>query len=470
MCAQADILLVTVNKYETGALTDVFQESTGIKAETVTIEDRVYRDLGEVNGTRVFHALSEMGSGGLGAAQQAVDKGIRALNPDAVVALGVAFGINEKKQKIGDILLSKQIRPYELQRAGEEIILRGDKPHASARLINFFEGIAQTSWDGAEVRPGVILTGEKLVDRYDFRTQLAKFEPEAIGGEMEGNGVYVSSQDQKVDWIVIKAICDWADGRKRYNKSKRQREAAVNAASFVLHALHKAQFKPIERRPVESQQQPKKTVVEVDSGIRSIKPRPSTMRSRSSKLTKTCFVICPLGNPGSDERKRSDYLLDSVIIPETKKLGYKTDRADLADDVTRLNEGISRHLFEDDLVIADLTDRNPNVLYELGKRHAWGKKCIHLCVSAASLPFNVQDFKAIQYVLDTRESVAKAKKDLRKAIRAQEHARESMPLALRPEDVIRMAGITAVIDMKYGSRDHYHLARQLLEQEATSLL
>jgi len=86
----------------------------------------------------------------------------------------------------------------------------------------------------------VILTGEKLVDNLDYRTQLLKFEPEAVGGEMEAAGVYVASHDSKVDWIVIKAICDWGDGQKAKNKEARQKKAARSAAEFLIHALQHA--------------------------------------------------------------------------------------------------------------------------------------------------------------------------------------------------------------------------------------
>ena len=96
---------------------------------------------------------------------------------------------------------------------------------------------ADLLWDGAKVRFGVVLTGEKLVDNIDFRDQLRSFEPEAIGGEMEGAGLYVACQDKKVDWILIKAICDWADGNKAQDKDLRQQTAAQNAAEFVLYAL-----------------------------------------------------------------------------------------------------------------------------------------------------------------------------------------------------------------------------------------
>lgn len=238
-----DVLLVTVNEHETRAVHDEFEAATGAPATTSPLDGRVYRNLGTLNGTTVFHALSEMGSGSVGAMQQTVDKAIRALDPGAVIAVGVAFGVNEKKQAIGDILLSRQLRPYELQRVRSDITLRGDKPHATPRLINHFDGFAQTAWQGVKVRPGVILTGDKLIDDIDYRNALLAIEGEAVGGEMEGAGLYVPCYEHKVDWIVIKAICDWADGNKAKNKRARQKKAAKNAVQFLIQALQNAPLK-----------------------------------------------------------------------------------------------------------------------------------------------------------------------------------------------------------------------------------
>ena len=241
-----DVVLVTVNQHETRAVLDAFQAATGAAAVAFSLQDRVYRDLGTLNGTRVFHAISEMGSGGVGAMQQTVDKAIRALDPEAVIAIGIAFGVDDGKQNIGDILLSKQLRPYELQRVGKDrIVLRGPKPDASPRLLDHFGGFAQTKWMGAPVKSGVMLTGEKLVDNVDYRSQLLGFESEAIGGEMEGAGLYASGSDHKVDWIVLKAICDFADGNKGKDKDARQKLAAQNAAQFLIESL---QYAPLKRQ------------------------------------------------------------------------------------------------------------------------------------------------------------------------------------------------------------------------------
>jgi hypothetical protein len=61
---------------------------------------------------------------------------------------------------------------------------------------------------------------------------------------MEGAGLYVPCLAAKKDWILVKAVCDWADGKKSKGKTERQKKAARNAALFVWHALAHAPKKP----------------------------------------------------------------------------------------------------------------------------------------------------------------------------------------------------------------------------------
>ena len=236
-------LLVTVTKIETEAVFNAF----GIErrsAPAQSINDRIYFDLGTVGSARVALTRSEMGSVSLGASLQTVQKGIEALAPSAIIMVGIAFGVSEENQRIGDVLVTERLRLYDLQRVGMQggqprIVLRDDKPHAAPRLLNLMRS-AEVTWTGAELRFGTVLSGSKLVDNIDFRDQLRALEEEAVGGEMEGAGVYAACQSEKVDWILVKAICDFADGNKAKDKQARQATAAANAAQFVRHAIQLA--------------------------------------------------------------------------------------------------------------------------------------------------------------------------------------------------------------------------------------
>jgi nucleoside phosphorylase len=164
------------------------------------------------------------------------------LSPSAVIMVGIAFGVDRNKQTIGDVLISTHIWPYEPQRigtapdGGQNRIPRGSRVPASSRLLSLFRHM-ELGWQKSGVHFGLMISGEKLIDNIDFLDGLRSREPEAIGGEMEGAGLYSAASRRKVDWILAKAICDWADGKKRENKEKNQLLAAHNAAEFALDAV-----------------------------------------------------------------------------------------------------------------------------------------------------------------------------------------------------------------------------------------
>jgi nucleoside phosphorylase len=114
----AGVLLVTVTKVESQAVLEVFQNATHQEAYPAERARRTYFDLGTVNNARIHLTQSEMGTGGLDGAMQTVLKGIDSLNPAAVIMVGIAFGVNETRQSIGDILVSENLRCYDLQRVG----------------------------------------------------------------------------------------------------------------------------------------------------------------------------------------------------------------------------------------------------------------------------------------------------------------------------------------------------------------
>ena len=86
----------------------------------------------------------------------------------------------------------------------------------------------------ANVHFGLVLSGEKLIDDVEFVGEMLSHEPEAIGGEMEGAGLYVPCLAAKKDWTLVKAVCDWADGKKSKDKTKRQLKAAHTRCTFCL--------------------------------------------------------------------------------------------------------------------------------------------------------------------------------------------------------------------------------------------
>jgi hypothetical protein len=143
-------------------------------------------------------------------------------------------------------------------------------------------------------------------------------------------------------------------------------------------------------------------------------PRQVTEISSSSK--KRCFVICPIGENGSEERKWSDDLLECIISPVIEKMGYLPPiRADQITESGIITRQIVDLLIESDLVIADLSYRNPNVCYELAVRHVVKKPFIHMIKNGHKVPFDTASNRTIPVDLDIR-SAKKAMLDLEKHI------------------------------------------------------
>lgn len=116
---------------------------------------------------------------------------------------------------------------------------------------------------------------------------------------------------------------------------------------------------------------------------------------------KSCFVVCPIGDDDSETRKRSDTVMNRIIKPVVKELGYKATRADEISEPGMITSQIVERLFNDDLVIADLTDGNPNVYYELAVRHIVKKPVVHIILSGQKPHFDVSGERMIRF--DTRD-------------------------------------------------------------------
>lgn len=135
---------------------------------------------------------------------------------------------------------------------------------------------------------------------------------------------------------------------------------------------------------------------------------------------KTCFVIGPIGSKFAPigSRERDSYedalqVLDQVIVPACERYELNPVRADQIASTGEINEQIFRHLRDDDVVIADLSNANANVMYELGLRHTRPLLTIQLG-EYGQLPFDITAVRTIQFsrsergLIDARKSLEKA--------------------------------------------------------------
>jgi len=122
---------------------------------------------------------------------------------------------------------------------------------------------------------------------------------------------------------------------------------------------------------------------------------------------KTCFVVSPIGEEGSDVRKSADDFLELLVEPALQPFDFTVVRADKIASPTAITADMIQLVQTADLCIINLTDLNPNVFYECGRRHETGKPSLQLISKGQRLPFDVAGIRTIVYDLsDPRSTLA----------------------------------------------------------------
>lgn len=106
-----------------------------------------------------------------------------------------------------------------------------------------------------------------------------------------------------------------------------------------------------------------------------------------------CFALMPFGRVQSVQEVYRNH-----VAPAASRCGLRCERADDIYDISGIMQSIWESINRARLIIADLTERNPNVFYELGIAHTLGKPVIMITESIeAYVPFDLRHLKALEY-------------------------------------------------------------------------
>lgn len=199
---------------------------------------------------------TDMGPGGM---QDAASVALRFWKPKVVINVGVAWGVDAEKQKMGDVLIASRVVELGNNTKASDGALktRSEIPACGTMLTRCARFVKDTwardsalKWnkrwypesrrqDGEEqfvVHLGKIVSGGILLNDRNLKAQIVANPDysDVQGGEMELYGLYRAANAQDVlDWIMIKGICDWGC----FKQDGWQPLAAATAADFVHHML-----------------------------------------------------------------------------------------------------------------------------------------------------------------------------------------------------------------------------------------
>jgi hypothetical protein len=112
---------------------------------------------------------------------------------------------------------------------------------------------------------------------------------------------------------------------------------------------------------------------------------------------KRCFVIMPISTPQSYDDEHFLRVYKHLIKPACEKADLKTTRADEVQNTNYIVIDILKRIINSDIVICDLSSKNPNVLYELGIRQAFNLPSVLIKDKQTERIFDIQGLRTYEY-------------------------------------------------------------------------
>ncbi|XP_019860613.1 PREDICTED: uncharacterized protein LOC109588948 [Amphimedon queenslandica] len=177
--------------------------------------------------------------------------------PSYVIAIGICFGMDQSKVNLGDVIVSKKIvnlSTFRMNKGSIESRNDSDIEPGTKVLTIFSESsnfkMMHSDKENAKevkVHCGPIVSLPVLVNDEEFKEKLNNVTPQAaqahLAGEMEAVGIWSAFKTTLMpQFIVIKAVCDWGDGRKEACSGWKP-FASHAAARYVHHQMNKISVK-----------------------------------------------------------------------------------------------------------------------------------------------------------------------------------------------------------------------------------
>jgi hypothetical protein len=129
-----------------------------------------------------------------------------------------------------------------------------------------------------------------------------------------------------------------------------------------------------------------------------------------------CGIIMPIS--AMDDIEESHWLDVRIIIEDAiSKAGFKPRLVSDSDQSRFIHNTIITNLYNDEIVVCDVSAKNPNVMFELGLRLAFNKPVVIIIDDSTKFNFDIGILSHLPYRRDLRHrDIEKFKDDLTKLI------------------------------------------------------
>ena len=206
-------------------------------------------------------------------------------------------------------------------------------------------------------------------------------------------------QLQKIDFAIIDLKIDYGSNYGGIKVIENINKLEPRAKTIVLSAYEKNlgienQLEKVTYYGYVYKGGPTNYITAVINEIKNLRAMPPKRK---------CFVIMPFSSTNSCTDEQWSDIFENMIKPAVEGSGfdYECTKANLV--IGNIIRDILDNLNKADIVLADMTDRNPNVFYELGVRHAVRNATILITQDMEHVPFDLRHYATIKIRVDDQK-------------------------------------------------------------------
>lgn len=131
----------------------------------------------------------------------------------------------------------------------------------------------------------------------------------------------------------------------------------------------------------------------------SVKVAEKQVENTSAATKPTCGIVMPISAIGGCSEKHWEEV-KKILTAAIESAGFKANLVSDADDIGIIQQRIVQNLYDNDIVVCDVSCKNANVMFELGLRLAFDKPTIIISDTDTNYSFDTSIIEHLMYPRD----------------------------------------------------------------------